>query len=245
MRAGGYLDLVRELPRPTPAQTDAFATYVAGAHSWYKHLPAFPPGAAFSFFLDPNAGRSLLHTPAGDVAYVDRTDEKERFHYTWMTTTEYRERFGCWEYSTDHGPRMLFGSVRHGWTDLSPRTQVLDDDGEWTQVPRDLAQSGTCRLTALVHERLPPTIVFRPEHTEEIEAFARLARSSPDDPEVLRYLPFLGLATEYLRPEAPPAAAEDAGEWEQRFLRFHEEERARLRARVGATLRRFLTELDR
>lgn len=51
-----YLDIIGQLPIPTAEQTRNFAEYVAGAHSWYKHLPVYPP-APFVFYLDPNAGR--------------------------------------------------------------------------------------------------------------------------------------------------------------------------------------------
>src|SRR4051812_13558723 len=98
-----YLDLVSRLALPTLDQTARFVDFVARAHSWYKHIPVWPPGAPFTFFLDPNAGRSLVRLPTGDSAFVDRTDERDRFHYTWMLTSEYRARFGHWEYRTDHG----------------------------------------------------------------------------------------------------------------------------------------------
>ena len=40
------------------AQTEAFAKHVTQAHSWYKDLPAFPPGELFAFFLDPELARN-------------------------------------------------------------------------------------------------------------------------------------------------------------------------------------------
>ena len=49
-----YRELVASLPLPSTDQTARFVDYVSGAHSWYKHLPLFPPGAPFVFFLDPN-----------------------------------------------------------------------------------------------------------------------------------------------------------------------------------------------
>src|SRR6478735_1162875 len=56
LTVGGYVEMVHDLPLPTDAQKQNFAVYVAHAHSWYKHLPAFPPGAAFYFFLNEYAG---------------------------------------------------------------------------------------------------------------------------------------------------------------------------------------------
>jgi hypothetical protein len=54
-----YRQLIAPLPIPTVEQTESFAVHVAGAHSWYKHLPYEPPGIPFVVFLDPNAGRKL------------------------------------------------------------------------------------------------------------------------------------------------------------------------------------------
>ena len=57
--AVSYLDLVVSLPLPTPEQTARCAVHVAENHSWYKHLPYFPPGATFVFFLNPAAGQAV------------------------------------------------------------------------------------------------------------------------------------------------------------------------------------------
>ena len=45
-----YIEVVASLPVPTREQTDRFGDHVANNHSWYKHLPFFPPGASFVFF---------------------------------------------------------------------------------------------------------------------------------------------------------------------------------------------------
>ena len=39
MAEPSYLEIIKQYPLPTDEQTRAFAEYVAGAHSWYKHLP--------------------------------------------------------------------------------------------------------------------------------------------------------------------------------------------------------------
>src|SRR3989442_90660 len=67
-----YMQVVRVLPRPSPEQISSFVAYVAGAHSWYKHLPLTPPGVQFFFFLDPNAGCDLLLGPGGTAKYRQR-----------------------------------------------------------------------------------------------------------------------------------------------------------------------------
>ena len=51
-----YLDIVKQLTRPTPLQTNNFLEMVSMDHSWYKHLsPEIP--SVFVFYIDPNAGR--------------------------------------------------------------------------------------------------------------------------------------------------------------------------------------------
>jgi hypothetical protein len=55
-----YLRTVAGLPIPTAEQINDFATYVAGAKSWYKHLPVHPPGSPMHFYLDSHAGRDRL-----------------------------------------------------------------------------------------------------------------------------------------------------------------------------------------
>src|SRR5271168_1118193 len=79
-----YLRSVSSLPRPTGEQIRDFVAFVAGAKSWYKHLPARPPGAPMYFYLDPNAGRDRLRRWGHEVIYRDRTDQTQSIHYSWM-----------------------------------------------------------------------------------------------------------------------------------------------------------------
>jgi len=79
-----YIDLIRTLPEPTPAQYEEFAHHLCWAHSWYKHLPLLR-GAEFVVLLAPDAGDGF-------------PDEKPRMHYSWQTTREYRQRFGYLDY---------------------------------------------------------------------------------------------------------------------------------------------------
>jgi glycosyltransferase involved in cell wall biosynthesis len=73
-------------------QLRQFAEYVAGAHSWYKHLRVLPAKTPIQVFLDPAAGRQLVQAPDGRVTAEIR--EKQGFHYSWLRTAEHRERFG-------------------------------------------------------------------------------------------------------------------------------------------------------
>ncbi len=96
-----YRVLVRSLPRPTLVQMQQFALFVSNAHSWYKHLPYLPPGEPFQFFLDPGAGMQLTVSPQGSVEAIPRAECG--FHYSWLPTAEYRDRFGYLAYSRSVG----------------------------------------------------------------------------------------------------------------------------------------------
>src|SRR5208283_3306936 len=94
-----YLEAVGGLPVPTGEQIRDFVQWVAGAKSWYKHLPVRPPGAPMHFYLDLNAGRDRLRRWGHEVIYRDRTERTQQIHYSWMTTQEYRRRFGYLAFS--------------------------------------------------------------------------------------------------------------------------------------------------
>jgi hypothetical protein len=80
-----YLDSVAALPSPSAIQLDAFTKHLCNAHSWYKHIPLVT-GAEFVVFLAADAGAGF--------------EDRDRWHYTWKRTAEYRARFGhldyCW-----------------------------------------------------------------------------------------------------------------------------------------------------
>ena len=89
-----YRRVVTNLARPSDEHVENFVQFVSEAHSWYKHLPLLPPGIRFTFFMDPFVGFDRLYSGPGRPTFVERTEESPRFHYTWMTTAEYRSRFG-------------------------------------------------------------------------------------------------------------------------------------------------------
>jgi hypothetical protein len=80
-----YLDSVAALPSPSATQLDAFAEHLCNAHSWYKHIPLVT-GAEFVVFLAADAGAGF--------------EDRDRMHYGWKRSAEYRARFGhldyCW-----------------------------------------------------------------------------------------------------------------------------------------------------
>ena len=90
-----YQCLIREaeIPAPTDEQIANFVEFVCGAKSWYKHLPLVLPGESMYFFIDACAGLDRILLADGRVTFLQRS-ESLRFHYTWMPTSEYRERFG-------------------------------------------------------------------------------------------------------------------------------------------------------
>ena len=99
-----YWQEVQRLPPPSDTQISKFVDYVAGAHSWYKHLPLTPPGIPFHFFLDPYVGCDLAVQGARTL-YRERTEPG--FHYSDLPTAEYRQRFGYLQYSANAGTSIL------------------------------------------------------------------------------------------------------------------------------------------
>jgi hypothetical protein len=144
-----YIREVAALPTPTAQQTRNFAEFVTSAHSWYKHL-RISRASPFVFFLDPNAGRSLVHLSETEVQFVDNGETDSGLHYTWQTTKSYRERFGCWNYDAPYGRSLLYqagaGLVDTGGAGLF----ILSADGEWLPVPESPMRAGTAELTGLM-----------------------------------------------------------------------------------------------
>jgi len=167
-----YRDVASALPRPTDEQIANFAHYVANAKSWYKHLPLRPPGDPFYFYIDPNAGRDRLLRDDGAVAYRDRTDKSDAFHYSWMLTLEYRERFGHLAFCTGSGTTFW----KRDWSGNGPATLDPNDANAWIEapvghlssVPAAVMNAGACRLTAFIHDYLDAERVWHrwPEESD-------------------------------------------------------------------------------
>ena len=148
--ASEYVSAVRELPQPSWAQTERFARYVSGAHSWYKHL-SIHPKVPLVFFLDPGAGMNRVHTRTGELALVETTDESRQFHYTWQTIRDYRRRFGHWNYHTPYGNVSLFAGEGGLVSTEVARLGILSVAGDWVNIPAGLVQKGTAAVSALMH----------------------------------------------------------------------------------------------
>jgi len=190
-----YSNIVASLPVPTPEQTSRFADHVADNHSWYKHLPFFPPGASFVLFPNPDAGRAV--ETAGDRFAVFDIEQGDYFaHHSRLSTAEYLAQFGHWDYWVDDNPRAV--DPQPGpWLYSADRTQreLLTDD---------LKRQWSCRLTAFL-KPAPPMFSLRPEELRrEADAFlaccrrplgrlilALFGRRGPrnEDPAFVRYRP--------------------------------------------------------
>jgi len=160
-----YLRAVSGLPIPTKDQIENFVTYAAGAKSWYKHLPARPPGSPMHFYLDPHAGRDRLRRWGHRVIYRDRTEHTEQFHYTWMTTAEYRRRFGYLAFCCPDVTRLFTGvMLDDGMATLDPNVMaplIEIDVGTLVLVPKAVLLAGGCMVTRTVHEHTDAARLWR------------------------------------------------------------------------------------
>ena len=100
-----YLDFIDGVPLPTAQQRLNFVEFVAHAHSWYKHLPIYPPGDPFFFFVDKYAGCDRVINRDGTQEFRER--KEKGFHYSDIPTEEYRTRFGHLGYSCDAGTTVF------------------------------------------------------------------------------------------------------------------------------------------
>ncbi len=162
MSNDNYVNVIRELPRPSDDQVKNFVAYVAHAHSWYKHLPAYPK-VPFCFFLDPNAGKKMVYDQAGKIRFEDETSE-EGFHYTHQTTKEYRTRFGYLNYyQGDYGTSFRLPLANGGLasTESSIGLKILDSQGETLEISSKLIKIGTAYLSAFAHRHNNFNILMR------------------------------------------------------------------------------------
>jgi hypothetical protein len=131
---------LKSLPVPTLEQTARFADHVADNHSWYKHLPFFPPGASFVVFPNPHAGRGVRADGERFVVY-DVARGEYFAHRSRLSTAEYLAQFGHWDYWVDDNPRV---------SDPQPGPWQYDLDGGWGLLADDLKRQWCCRLTAFL-----------------------------------------------------------------------------------------------
>jgi hypothetical protein len=140
-----YMEVVRELPRPSEQQIDNFIDYVAAAHSWYKHLPLLPPGSDFYFFFDLNSGCDLV-IESGNAHYRER--KKHGFHYSAegvVATTPSKAQVR-WPQGGDVDE--LLDTIEQAEA-AGPR--ILTQDQHWVALPQEILVAGQVQLTAVIH----------------------------------------------------------------------------------------------
>jgi hypothetical protein len=146
-----YRRLCRHLPLPTSEQMEAFAEFVSEAHSWYKHLPAHPPGVAVRFFLDPSAGMQRTMDEDGRIGVEERTETG--FHYSWIATQEYRRRFGFLAFALEGAPTATDASQAENVKVSSDDTAAVYNPElqRLVDLPGQVIMAGTAYINAFVH----------------------------------------------------------------------------------------------
>jgi hypothetical protein len=147
-----YRALIGSLPLPTTSQVRQFAEYVAGAHSWYKHLPLLRAKTPLQIFVDPAAGMQRTQSADGRVRVSHR--DRQGFHYSWLPTDVYRERFGYLAFSKSSGSSVSLttaGGERQVANDDAPRVYDLVADASYL-LPEEALAAGRAYISAIVHE---------------------------------------------------------------------------------------------
>ena len=143
-----YRRRVAKCPRPSERQIDDFIDFVCDAHSWYKHLPLLPPGNRFVFFLDSHAGEEMRVGLFGRITFRERLEtDPVKFHYTWMTTSDYRERFGSLTYAGGAGKAFRIGASILDDTEA----RIYGKTGRALALPAELMEAGSAEVTGVVH----------------------------------------------------------------------------------------------
>jgi hypothetical protein len=144
-----YLDLISDIPLPTQQQKENFVEYVSHAHSWYKHLPLYQPGAPFYFFIDKYAGYDRFVQKDG-TAFLEARVTKG-FHYSALPTAEYLAYFGHLAYSCGFGKTVVLLSDGPVAVPRDDIPAVPGDDASMYRLPVEIAEAGLTHLTAVIH----------------------------------------------------------------------------------------------
>jgi hypothetical protein len=144
-----YLDLISDIPLPTQQQKQNFVEYVSHAHSWYKHLPMYQPGAPFYFFIDKYAGYDRFVQKDG-TAFLEARVTKG-FHYSAFPTAEYLAQFGYLAFSCGFGKTVTLLSDGPVVIPRDGLAAVPGDDASMYRLPTEIAEAGLTQLTAVIH----------------------------------------------------------------------------------------------
>jgi hypothetical protein len=165
-----YVDLLAQTPLPTEQQKQNFIEYVSHAHSWYKHLPLYPPGAPFYFFVDKYAACDRLVSRDGTAVLKKRI--KPGFHYSDYPTAEYRDLFGHLTYSCGYGTKVIPLSKGPMVISHNDLTAVPGDDARMYRLPPEVIEAGVTHLTAVIHTHSaynPLWLEYWPKDPPEID----------------------------------------------------------------------------
>ncbi len=146
-----YRELVRPLGRPSEAQIDAYVEYLAGKHSWYKHLPLLLPGTIFTLFINPLAGMIQGSEGNGPLRWMEVGSTDECFHYSMMPTVEYRSRFGHFGYGSAAAQQFGLHGVRVH-RDYGAEPWVFNTVNGERALPVEICEAGSVEVTGVVHQ---------------------------------------------------------------------------------------------
>jgi hypothetical protein len=225
-----------------------FAVFVSNAHSWYRDLPYLPPGLPFYFFLDPAAGMQLAVSPQDSVDAIHRSEGG--FHYSWLPTDEYRNRFGYLAYSRITGMNFSSRSDDGTWLISSDVGSRIYDPASHRlfQLPTQVRRVGRAFVSAVAHASTiyhfwlgmvrMNTPLNWPEESGGMEAVTKIL----DRCRVLERDPS---RKEYVKPEA----VDPNEDLSARFVDFHlfqllGPERQRQRAGMVAAMKRVVELVD-
>jgi hypothetical protein len=148
-----YREILANLTPPTPEQVRNFALYVASAHSWYKHLRMRPPGTPVQVYLDPDAGMECGYTLLG--RYRTRPRLERGFHYSWIPTTEYREKHGHLAFSCRAGKSVGMFDDGLFVSSGNPSASIYAPERKrHAPLPDEVSAAGRAHMTAAIHTRI-------------------------------------------------------------------------------------------
>jgi hypothetical protein len=108
-----------------------------------------PPGQKFIFFIDPHAGMDRVNQSGSRIVYCERTDATPQFHYTWMTTSEYRSQFSYLAYYAPVG--SSFQIQVNGEVLEYASVPIIGIEKQEYLLPLEVAQEGAVEITAVIH----------------------------------------------------------------------------------------------
>ena len=146
-----YVELIRSLPAPTLRQTTLFASYVASAHSWYKHLPVHAK-VPFYLYLDPHSGEFLSWESKGRKFFrAIGNPAAGHPHYSGQSTEDYRRKFGCWSYAKDCNTFLRYDGCEEWVEKADFSLTIVDTDGCDFDSVGQIPYIGRAALSAIIH----------------------------------------------------------------------------------------------